>query len=59
MDRPTEADWIDVKCVLKYLRGKSNYGFLFRACNIKGLLDAFSDAVFTSDIRQECQEEAW
>jgi hypothetical protein len=24
MDQPTEADWLDVKCILKYLRGTSN-----------------------------------
>jgi hypothetical protein len=33
MDRPTEAEWIDVKCVLKYLRGTSNYGLLYGSGN--------------------------
>jgi hypothetical protein len=28
MDRPTEAEWTDVKRILKYLRGTSNYGLL-------------------------------
>jgi len=28
MDRTTEADWIDVKRILKYLWGMSNYGLL-------------------------------
>jgi len=59
MARPTEADRIDVKRVLKYLRGTSNYGFPFGACKIKGMLEAFSDAVFAGDVRQESQREAW
>jgi len=29
MDRPTEADWIGVKCILKYLWGMSNYNSLY------------------------------
>jgi hypothetical protein len=33
MDRPIEAEWIDVKCVLKYLRGTNNYGLLYGAGN--------------------------
>ena len=35
MDRPTEADWTDVKHILKYLRGTSNYGLLYWAGNSK------------------------
>jgi hypothetical protein len=38
MDRPTEADWIYLKRILKYLRGTSNYGLLYRAGNIKEML---------------------
>ena len=59
LDRPTEADWIDVKRVVKYLRGTSNYGLLFTVCNIKGMLEAFSDAGFAGDVRQENQRAAW
>jgi len=33
VDRPTEADWTDVKRVLKYLRGTSYYGLLYGAAN--------------------------
>ena len=33
VDRPTEADWTDVKCVLKYLRGTSYYVLLYGAGN--------------------------
>jgi len=33
VDRPSEADWTDVKRVLKYLRGTSSYGLLYWAGN--------------------------
>ena len=33
LNRPTEADWIDVKCTFKYLRGRSNCGLLYGASN--------------------------
>jgi hypothetical protein len=52
MDRPTEADWTDVKRILKYLRGTSNYGLLYGAVNSKGVLEAFSDADFADDVRK-------
>ena len=38
MDRPTLADWIDRKRILRYLRVKSNYGLLYGACNSKEVL---------------------
>ena len=50
MVRRTEADWIDVKRALKYLRG-SNYGLLYGAGNSKGMLEEFSDADFVGDVR--------
>ena len=55
MDRPTEADWIDVRRVVKYLQGTSNYGLLFGACNIKGMLEAFRNAGFLGDVRKDSQ----
>ena len=51
MDRPTEADWIGVKCILKYLWGMSNYNSLYWAGNSKGVLEAFSDPDFAGDVR--------
>jgi len=51
MDRPTEADWTDVKSILKYLRRTSNYGLMYGAGNSKGVLEAFSDADFADDVR--------
>lgn len=51
MDRPTEAEWIDVKRILKSLRGTRNYGLLCGAGNSKGVLDEFSDDNFAGDVR--------
>jgi hypothetical protein len=51
MHQPTEAEWVDVKCILKYLRGMSNYGLLYRAGNCKRVLEAYSDADFAGDIK--------
>jgi len=50
-----EADWTDVRRVVKYLRRTSNYGLLFGACNIKGMLEAFRDAGFLGDVRKDSQ----
>jgi len=47
----TEADWTDIKSILKYLRGTSNYGLMYGAGNSKGMLEAFSDADFADDVR--------
>jgi hypothetical protein len=41
MDRPNEADWIDVKHILKHWRGMSNHGLLY---------GAFSDAKFVDEV---------
>jgi len=51
MDRLTEAEWTDVKRILMYLWGTSNYGLLYGAGNSKGVLQAFSDANFAGDVR--------
>jgi hypothetical protein len=50
-DRPTKADWTDVKRILKYLWGVSKYRLLYGAGNSKGVLQAFSDANFAGDGR--------
>ena len=51
MGGPTEADWIDLKRILKYMRGTGNYGLLLGAGNSKEALMAFSDADFAGDVR--------
>jgi len=50
-DRPTKADWTDVKRILKYLWGVSKYRLLYGAGNSKGVLEVFSDADFADDVR--------
>jgi hypothetical protein len=50
MDQPTDAGWIDVKRIFKYLRGTSKYGLLYRVGTLKGILEAFSDADFAGDV---------
>jgi hypothetical protein len=47
MDRPTEKDWNNVKCIFHYLRSTSNYGLRYtRGC---GKLKVFSVADFAGD----------
>jgi len=50
MDQTTEAEWIDVECILKYLRGTNNYGLLYGAGNSKGTLKAFRNANSADDV---------
>jgi len=47
MDRPTEKDWNNVKCIFRYLRSTSNYGL--RYTRGPGELKVFSDADFAGD----------
>jgi hypothetical protein len=35
IDQTTEADWLDVKRILKYLQGTSNYGLVHGAGNLR------------------------
>jgi len=50
-DRPTDADWIDVKHILKYLWGASKYRLLYGAGNSMGVLETFSDVDCADDVR--------
>ena len=49
MDRPTKADCIDVKLILKCVRWTSKWGFY-------GVLAAFSDAVFAEQDGQRAAQ---
>lgn len=49
LDSPTQADWMTVKHIYRYLRGTVNYCLLFqRSCNEKELR-VFSDSDFAGD----------
>lgn len=49
LDSPTQADWMTVKRIYRYLRGTVNYSLLFqRSCNEKELR-VFSDSDFAGD----------
>ncbi len=50
LDRPTTVDWMKVKRIMKYLKGTSQLGIVYRADQQAGVLVTFSDADYAGDI---------
>ena len=50
MHAPTENHWVDVKRILRYLKGTLNLGLLFRH-NTGSRLQAFSDSHLATNLR--------
>jgi len=50
VENPSENDWLAVKRIFRYLKGKEHYGLRYRRTNEKPELQAFCDANFASDV---------
>jgi hypothetical protein len=51
LDRPTNADWENVKRILKYLKGTSNLNIVYQADQPAGVLLTYSDADYAGDVK--------
>lgn len=49
LDKPEESHWSMVKRILKYVKGTLSLGLKYRAAELSGVLEAFSDADYASE----------
>ena len=50
LDKPTKADWNNVKYILRYLKGTYQMGILYQTGYQTGVLTMYSDADYAGDI---------
>lgn len=51
VEKPTTADWLNVKRIFRYLRATSNYGLFYRKISNNKNVDVYSDADFGGDVK--------
>lgn len=49
LENPTEADWLRVKRIFRYLKGTISYGIRYNASCTRAVLDGYSDADHAGD----------